>query len=287
MIPAVETLPSVRTPPAVGLGVELATIRVLALRDLKRFFRQRSRVLGALVQPLLFWAAIGSGFTSSFRLPGDSSVGYLQYFFPGVIVMVVLFTAIFTTLSLIEDRHEGFLQAVLVAPASRLSLVLGKTLGGVTIAMLQSLVFVALAPLAGFAWSQILWPQLVAILLLTAIGLSALGFALAWWIDSVQGYHAVMSVLLIPAWVVSGAMFPATGGSAVLRAIVHANPVAYSVAATRRALSGGAATAGLGTSALTEIVVVAGFAVGTLALAVWVSRFSRVTRLRRKKAVAK
>ena len=101
-------------------------------------------------------------------------------FFPGVIVLIVLFTSIFTTMSVIEDRHEGFLQAVLVAPASRTAVVLGKVLGGVSIAMLQALLVLALAPLAGFPLGGVSWPFMLAVLVLTAIGLSALGFALAW-----------------------------------------------------------------------------------------------------------
>jgi daunorubicin resistance ABC transporter membrane protein len=272
-----------------ALWLGLATIAVLVVRDLKRFFRQKSRVLGALVQPLIFWLAIGSGFNASFRFPGASaadSVSYISYFFPGVIVMVVLFTAIFTTLSLIEDRHQGFLQAVLVAPGARWALVLGKTLGGVTIAMVQAGIFLALAPWAGFSLGQVAWLTLFPTLLLTAVGLSALGFTLAWWLDSVQGYHAVMSVLLIPAWVLSGAMFPVERGSAWLAVAAYLNPVAYSVAAVRRALYGGAGTAGLGTSAGLEFVMVLGFALLTVALGVWISRFGRVARPRSKRAGA-
>lgn len=267
-----------------ALRLGLATIAVLVVRDLKRFFRQKSRVMGALVQPLIFWVAIGSGFNASFRFPGAGaadSVSYMSYFFPGVIVMVVLFTAIFTTLSLIEDRHQGFLQAVLVAPASRWALVLGKTLGGVTIAMVQAGIFLALAPWAGFDLGHVQWVTLFFTLLFTAVGLSALGFTLAWWLDSVQGYHAVMSVLLIPAWVLSGAMFPVERGSAWLAVAAHLNPIAYSVAAVRRALYGGAGTAGLGTSAALEFGVVLGFALLAVALGVWISRFGRVARPRR------
>jgi ABC-type Na+ efflux pump permease subunit len=111
-------------------------------------------------------------------------------------MLVVLFTSIFTTMSVIEDRHKGFLQAVLVAPASRASLVLGKTLGGVAIALAQAALFAALAPFAGFHMGGVDWPLLVAVLLFTGIGLSSLGFAIAWWLDSTQGYHVVMSVLL-------------------------------------------------------------------------------------------
>jgi ABC-type polysaccharide/polyol phosphate export permease len=142
-------------------------------------------------------------------------------------------------MSVIEDRHAGFLQAVLVAPASRAALVLGKTLGGTTIALVQVLLFLALAPFAGFAFGTIAWPSLLVLLLLTSMGLTATGFAIAWWLDSVQGYHAIMSVLLLPLWIVSGAMFPGTEGT-WMRTLMRYNPLSYAAEGIRRALYGGA-----------------------------------------------
>src|ERR1041384_8208853 len=118
-------------------------------REIVRFFRQRSRVIGALGPPILFWFLIGSGLGNSFHMglstPAEG-INYLQYFFPGTVSLIILFTAIFSTISVIEDRHEGFLQSVLVAPLSRLSLVLGKILGGTTLAFVQALLFLCLAP---------------------------------------------------------------------------------------------------------------------------------------------
>jgi ABC-2 type transport system permease protein len=254
------------------LALDLACIRVLVARDVKRFFRQRSRVVGALAQPLLFWLLIGSGLGTSFRVPGAEGVGYLQYFFPGIVVLVVLFTSIFTTMSLIEDRHEGFLQAVLVGPSSRAAIVLGKTLGGVAIAGFQALCVLALAPLAGFPLAQVDWALAVPMLLATAVGLSALGFTLAWWIDSTQGYHAVMFVVLIPLWVLSGAMFPPSGALPWMAAAMRLNPMAYCVSSLRRALAGGqlAAALGSGVSPAMEIAAVSAFAIAAVALAAWV-----------------
>ena len=124
-------------------------------------------------------------------------------------VLTVLFTAIFSTISVIEDRHHGFLQAVLAAPVSRAALVLGKTLGGVAIASMQAAILLALAPLAGFLAATMNWPLLALALLLSALGFTALGFAMAWWIDSTQGYHAVMSVRAHPALDAVGRDVPA------------------------------------------------------------------------------
>ena len=248
-------------PPPSLVKLNLATVGVLVSRDLRRFFRQASRVVGALVQPLIFWLVIGSGLSSSFKMPGAENVGYVQYFYPGIVMLVVLFTSIFTTMSVIEDRHKGFLQAVLVAPASRAALVLGKTLGGVAIALAQAAIFLALAPLAGFAARAIAWPQLALILLLIAVGLSSLGFAIAWWLDSTQGYHVVMSVLLLPLWILSGAMFPMAGGPRWIGWLMRANPMSYAVAGVRHALYGQAPSLG-------ELGVTLAFAVVAVLVAV-------------------
>ncbi|HSY39901.1 MAG TPA: ABC transporter permease, partial [Polyangia bacterium] len=127
----------------------IGTGAALAGRDLRRFFRQPSRIVGSAAQPLILWAVLGAGLGGSFRPAGGSGVDYLSYFYPGVVVLTLLFSAIFSTISVIEDRHHGFLQAVLAAPVSRASLVLGKTLGGVAIASMQAAILLALAPLAG------------------------------------------------------------------------------------------------------------------------------------------
>jgi daunorubicin resistance ABC transporter membrane protein len=257
---------------ASGLTLQLATISVLWRRDIVRFFRQKSRILGALAQPLIFWLIIGGGLSGSFAVPQASDVSYLQYFFPGVIMMVVLFTSIFSTMSVIEDRHAGFLQAVLVAPSSRTALVLGKTLGGVTVAAVQALMFLAMAPWAGFELAHIQWPLVLTMVVISSVALTALGFAIAWFLDSTQGYHAVMSVLLIPAWILSGAMFPVERTSSVLTALMHYNPITYAVEGLRRALYGGALPSGLGvlhSSATFEVVVVSSFALVCLATASW------------------
>lgn len=218
---------------------DLRTIAVLVRRDVQLFVRQTSRLVGALLQPVLFWVVIGSGLSPTFSLPG-TTLGYRTYFFPGVVLMIVLFTGIFATMSVIEDRREGFLQGVLAGPGSRLALVLGKCLGGTSIALIQVALFLLLAPLAGFPWGTISWWLLFAILLLAGMALSACGFALAWVVSSTQGYHVVMNLLLVPLWVVSGAMFPPAGLPPAFAAVVAWNPMSWAVSGVRRALHGGA-----------------------------------------------
>ena len=251
------------------------TVGALAGRDLRRFFRQPSRIVGSAAQPLILWAVLGAGFSGSFRPGGGAGVGYLQYFYPGVVVLTLLFTAIFSTISVIEDRHHGFLQAVLAAPVSRVALVLGKSLGGVAIATLQVAILLALAPLAGFPFASMNWPLLAAVIPLAALGFTALGFAMAWWIDSTQGYHAVMSVALIPLWMLSGAMFPPSGGNRWLAMLTGLDPKTYAVSAVRRGFHGTALPLNLvpvQSSVLTDLAIVAGFALVMLAAAVALCR---------------
>ena len=256
-----------------ALAYDLATTLVLARRDLVRFFRQPSRLVGALGQPIIFWLVIGGGLSGTFRLPG-ADVSYLAYFFPGVVLMVVLFAAIFTTASVIEDRHRGFLQSVQAGPGSRAALVLGKTLGSASVALTQAGLFLLLAPAAGFPYGAVDWPLLLAALALAAVALAALGFAVAWGLDHVQGYHAIQMTLLVPLWVVSGAMFPLPEGHPGLAAAMRANPLAHAVSAARRALAGSSAPGVLPGSAAGDLAVCLLFAAAALALAVLASRRS-------------
>lgn len=250
---------------------DVATARVLWKRDLVRFFRQPSRLAGALGQPVLFWLIIGSGMAATFRMPG-TGVGYLQFFYPGVVLMVVLFAAIFTTVSVIEDRHQGFLQMVLAGPGSRGALVAGKSLGSASVALSQAALFLLLAPLAGFAPGTVNWPLLAAALFLSALGLAAVGFAVAWAVDNVQGYHAIQMTLLVPAWVISGAMFPPSPEHPAFATLMRWNPVAYGVSAARRALSGPSAPGALPGSAAHDLLVLVLFAAGALLLAAAAAR---------------
>lgn len=217
----------------------------LARREITRFFRQRSRVVGAVGQPVLFWLLFGAGLQRWFRLGGEGQAdqSFLAYYFPGTLVLILLFTAIFATISIIEDRREGFLQSVLVAPIPRWSMVLGKVLGGSLIALMQGLIFLLLA------WTlsiELNWAQLaglLAFLLAAAIALTSLGFVLAWRMESTQGFHAIMNLALMPLWLLSGAFFPvppAQTGAAwselALHVIMRINPVTYCVAGVRQML---------------------------------------------------
>src|SRR4051812_10453138 len=165
----------------------------LAQRELVRFIRQPNRVIGALATPIVFWLLIGAGMGHSFKGGASGEQNYMEYFFPGTIVMILLFTAIFSTISIIEDRREGFLQSVLVAPVSRMSIVLGKALGGTVLATLQGLLFLLLAPTIGIKLSLGSTLLALAIMLLLSFALTALGICIAWRMSSTAGFHAIMN----------------------------------------------------------------------------------------------
>ncbi len=220
------------TIPAGGAAPWLAA-GTLCRREIVRFVRQRNRVFGAIGQPAIFWVLFGAGLGPTFQIP-NSELSYREYFFPGTVILILLFTAIFTTISVIEDRREGFLQSVLVAPIPRWSMVLGKLLGGSLIALLQGALFLLVGLYLGFRPSAIDGAQIIVFLLTVSLALTGLGFVLAWRMDSTQGFHAVMSVLLMPMWLLSGAFFPAAEG--VLSWVLTLNPLTYSVAGLRHML---------------------------------------------------
>src|SRR5262249_20228965 len=162
------------------------------------------RVVGVIISPVLFWLVLGSGFGSSLRGTGGSQ-HYLEYFFPGALIMIVLFTSIFAMMSLIEDRREGFLLSVLVSPASRSLIVLGRVRGGATLAFLQGLIFLVFAPLIGVRMGVVEIGVSVLAIFLISFALTALGFTIAWRLDSTQAFHAIINLFLIPLWLLSGA----------------------------------------------------------------------------------
>jgi ABC-2 type transport system permease protein len=206
-------------------------------REARRFSRSRSRLLGAFAQPLVFWMLLGGGMNASF-LPAQGTGGrtYLEYFYPGVIVMVLLFTAVFATISIVEDRRSGFLQGVLVAPVTRAQIVFGQALGGTSLAVIQGGLFLLFGPLAGIPLAPVSVLAALAAMALVAFALTSLGLVIAWRSESTQGFHAVMNLLLMPLWFLSGAVFPAPASPVWLSWVMRLNPLSYGVAAIRRGL---------------------------------------------------
>ena len=221
----------------------------LSRREITRFLRQRSRLIGALATPIMFWVLFGAGLHDSFQAPGwmAGSMSYRAYFLPGITALILMFTAIFSAMSIIEDRHEGFLQGVLVSPVSHSSLVLGKVTGGVVMAVVQAMMFIGLGWLMGrvgladdlaFELGAAQVALLILFMAVVAFGLTSLGFMLAWKLDSIQGFHAIMNVFLMPMWLLSGAFFPASS-SGTLSWIMKLNPLSYGVAGIRQLIYDG------------------------------------------------
>src|SRR5689334_850904 len=204
-------------------------------REIVRFYRQKSRVIGVILSPLVFWLVIGSGFGNSYR-SGAGDQHYLQYFFPGALLMIVLFTSIFTMMSVIEDRDRGFLSSVLVAPVSRSVIVLGKVLGGTTLAAVQGLLFLIFAPAVGAHFELSNFLLIVVSVFLMAVALTALGFTLAWRMESAQAFHAIVNLFLIPLWLLSGALSRVNGAAGWVRWIMRLNPLTYGLDTLRTAL---------------------------------------------------
>ena len=216
-----------------------AALAVLTLwwREMTRFLRQRSRWGSALAQPLVFWVLLGGGMQASFRpVDAPAGTGYMEYFYPGILTLVMLFTAIFATIAIVEDRREGFLQGVMVAPVTRTSIVLGQALGSTTLALLQGVLFLLLAPLAGIRLTLVSLLLVVVVLFCIAFSMTNLGLIIAWRMRSTQGFHAIMNLLLMPLWLLSGAFFPVAGGPLWLTWVMRCNPLTYGMAALRRSL---------------------------------------------------
>jgi len=228
------TLPRAIARPSAGLILPAFT---LWWREIVRFYRQPGRVVGVLASPLVFWLVLGSGFGSSMRsAPGGEQQHYLDYFYPGTLILIVLFTSIFTMMSVIEDRKEGFLLSVLVAPVPRTAIVLGKVLGGTTLSAVQGLIFLIFAPFAGVHLELVQVLLVAVVVFLVSFSLTALGFAIAWPMDSSQAFHGIVNLFLIPMWLLSGALFQQNGASGWIRVVMDLNPLTYGVEALRQLL---------------------------------------------------
>ncbi|MGA7905803.1 MAG: ABC transporter permease [Candidatus Sulfotelmatobacter sp.] len=233
---ATQTTALPRPAAPVSAGVTLPAF-TLWWREIVRFYRQPARVVGVLASPLVFWLVIGSGFGTSFRAGGGTGQAhYLDYFYPGTLILIVLFTSIFTMMSVIEDRKEGFLLSVLVAPVPRSAIVLGKVLGGTTLSAVQGMIFLVFAPFAGVHLEPLQILLVGVVVFLVSFALTALGFAIAWPMDSTQAFHGIINLFLIPLWLLSGALFPLSGASGWIRGLMYINPLTYGVEALRTLL---------------------------------------------------
>ncbi|MDP1551625.1 MAG: ABC transporter permease [Methanobacteriaceae archaeon] len=216
---------------------ELEGIYTLWLRETKRFFRYRSRIITSVVTPLLWLIIFGTGLGSAVRF-GNMPGGYEAFIYPGIIGQTVLFTSIFSGLSVIMDRQYGFLKEILVAPISRPSIVLGKALGISTAAVIQATILLLLSFIVGVSMTPMVFILCVGIALIMSVGLGGMGLVIAAFTDSMEGFNLIMSFIVLPMFLLSGALFPITGLPSWLQTGVYLNPLTYGVDALRYAILG-------------------------------------------------
>jgi len=213
------------------------TAYILWLRQLKRYFRSKPRVIGSLAQPLLFLVSFGFGFGSIYQKAGNGN--YMEFLAPGIILMSVLFTALFSGIDVIWDRQFGFLKETLAAPVSRLSIMFGRTLGGATVASIQGIVVFFLTLLVGFRpGSLILVLAGFGIMFLVAVMFTSLGTWIASTMEDMQGFQLIMNFLVMPIFFLSGALFPTEEMPKFMLLIARINPLSYGVDAIRGTLIG-------------------------------------------------
>lgn len=213
----------------------MSAIYILWLRQLKRYARSRSRIVGSLGQPALFLVALGFGFGPIFQKAGGGN--YIDFLAPGVIAQGILFTSIFSGIEIIWDRQFGFLKETLVAPVPRWHIMLGRTLGGATIATMQGVIVLLLTLLIGFRFNPAVLPAALLVMFLIAILFTAVGTAIASMLEDFQGFQLIMNFLVMPIFFLSGSLFPLSSAPAFLQTISSIDPLTYGVDALRTILT--------------------------------------------------
>jgi ABC-2 type transport system permease protein len=205
------------------------------LREVKLFARERGRIVGMIGQPLMYLLIVGQGIASGLTLnrSDGAGVGYMLFLYPGILGMSVLFTSIFSAISIIWDREFGFLKEVLVAPAPRWAVAAGKVLGGASVATMQSAILLLLAPLAGVWPTPWMVVRLLLLCFLISCAMTSLGVAIAARMRSMQGFQMIMNFLVMPLYFLSGAMFPVSSAPAWMKGLMTIDPLTYGVDALR------------------------------------------------------
>ena len=214
----------------------MAIIYILWLRQIKRYFRSKARIIGSVAQPLLFLVALGLGFGPIYQKAGGGN--YIQFIAPGIVSMSMLFTAVFSGIEIIWDRQFGFLKETLVAPVSRFKIMIGRTLGGATVAMFQGLIVFVLSFFLGMTMpNYAMLPVVFLFMFLISIIFTALGTAIASFLEDMQGFQLIVNFLIMPIFFLSGALFPLDGLPTAISAISSVNPLSYGVDGMRYAIS--------------------------------------------------
>lgn len=218
----------------------MSTIYIMWLRQLKRYFRSRSRMIGSLAQPILFLVALGFGLGPVYAKAGGGN--YIEFLAPGIISMGILFTSVFSGIEIIWDRQFGFLKEVLVAPVSRFKIMFGRTLGGATVAVFQGVLVLLISLLLGFRIADVgAFAVALVFMALIALLFTALGTAIASRLEDMQGFQLIVNFVIMPTFFLSGALFPLNGLPPALLAVASVDPLSYGIDGLRSVLSGGLA----------------------------------------------
>ncbi|MEO0073664.1 MAG: ABC transporter permease [candidate division WOR-3 bacterium] len=220
--------------------IDPSCILMVWLRDIIRYFRERSQFYGSLVRPILWLFILGMGLRGSYagRLGPDPQTSYTQFIFPGIVAMTAIFTSIQSAISIIWDREFGFLKEILVAPVPRTSIAIGKGLAGTTLSLIQGVIIIALAPLVHVRIPLLNIPLLILVLAVLSFALTGIGIIIAARMTSFQGFGTIMNFVIMPMWFLSGALFPLQNLPWWLNLLVRANPLTYGVDLVRRLVLG-------------------------------------------------
>jgi ABC-2 type transport system permease protein len=244
--------------------IDPIAVYVLWLREMKRYFRAKSRILGSLAIPFFFLAFLGMGF-NRMAVPGAGGVGYIRFLVPGIVGMSLLFQSIFGGLSVLWDREFGFLKEIMVAPVSRVSIVLGRIAGGMTTALVQGLLVLGISFLVGFRIKSVPGAFLALLLMgLVSTSFIGLGLVFASKIKDMQGYSIIMNFVVFPLFFLSGALYPLENLPAWLRVVSYFDPLTYGVDGLRGVLIGVAAR-----SVAVDLVIMAAISVLMVFLGAW------------------
>ncbi len=217
----------------------MSTIYILWLRQLKRYVRSKARMIGSLGQPLLFLVALGFGFGPIYQKAGGGN--YLQFLAPGVIAMGILFTSVFMGIEIIWDRQFGFLKETLVAPVSRVNIMIGRTLGGATVATIQGIIVFLMSLAIGFRpTSWLAFPVAVLFMFLVAVLFTALGTAIASFMEDMHGFQLIVNFLIMPLFFLSGSLFPLDNLPKAMAIVSRLDPLSYGIDGLRATLVGSA-----------------------------------------------
>ncbi|MFH1623505.1 MAG: ABC transporter permease [Candidatus Aenigmatarchaeota archaeon] len=221
----------------VNIRNELMAVYAVWLREFKRFYRDKGSLLGSIARPLMWFLIIGGGIGATTKLAGVS-VDYFTFIAPGIIGMTILFTSLFQGVSVIWDREFGFLKEMLVAPVSRTSIVVGKALGGATSSLLQSAIIVGVAYATGVHFSLAALLAMLPLIITISVGFTSMGLTIASLMDTMEGFNVIMNFIVMPMFLLSGALFPISSTGGVMSAIMYADPMTYGVEALRYASIG-------------------------------------------------